>query len=989
MPWGRWQYPALVEPFPAEPITVEKWFRQLSDPVRRRPIPAEFQAFAFVNLYKEEPWTKAWRLQPPDPVRVRPRPINAPYFFFVYPFTEEPWTKAWHRQQPDPVRIPPRPLNAPYLSFVYPFTEEPWTKAWATRSPDPVRIPPRPLNAPYLAFVAPTITETITVDKWFRQTAEPLRVPPRPLNAPYSSLVYPWTEEPWTKGWGCKLPDLPPRGSPRAAEYPAFFYGWKFAEEPERKGWGCELPDLPILARRQIPSPHLFFVYVPTAAETITVDKWYRPTSEPVRLKPRSVEFPAFSFANLFTEEPATKAWNRQQPDPIRIPSRPLNAPYLSFVYVPAAAAAGPRPPNALLTYPWIEEDADEIFTRAPRQPVLTPVSGSSPLTVSSAGMYVWTAPAGVTSVTVKCWGGGGGGGGGAKGTYLGAGAGGGGGGFSQKAISVTPGANYIFAVGSGGAAGAAAANGKDGKDTFFVDVSTVLAKGGGGGGVGKSSTLDWSASGTPGLSSQGVGTVKYSGGYGGRGPGTQTYSGPDGGGGGGSSGGTGSNGSSGSDGSTGGSGTGGAGGTAPSGGANGGHGEAGVDGTGGENGYVPGAGGGGGGANSSTQYSGMAGASGQVVLSWVVPNPLIPPTLTLPRREDEDSDPQAYLRILYPTPQRAQAFTRPTAFAPPLQRRGALRLIEDEEDLESRLRWIRFLRPPPVAPHIVPPPFIFLRPGLLEELQEEVFLRRILTQGIAPAVSRPPPRPLPFYLVRPDDFSELQEEDFLRRISPRLLDYGRRSSGVRGLYRVFNTAGYRLFRKLGSPPAEGDTPWTTSASLPVTPIDTFSTGTWYISVSYFNGVIDSGFLPVGPAGETYLRLDVAAGGAQVDGPPRGPLDVHLEQRAGGVVRVVAVYAEAGDLHADTWAIGYTTNGVDPVAGSPVATVAVPSAGLAVLSYDLPAQVDGTTVKVRIQTRRGTSYSEGSEVIPVVVAVTGPTAPLGAERWPGQLPEDI
>jgi hypothetical protein len=85
------------------------------------------------------------------------------------------------------------------------------------------------------------------------------------------------------------------------------------------------------------------------------------------------------------------------------------------------------------------------------------------------------------------------------------------------------------------------------------------------------------------------------------------------------------------------------------------------------------------------------------------------------------------------------------------------------------------------------------------------------------------------------------------------------------------------------------------------------------------------------------------------------------------------------------------------VADTPDVTVAMTVGGFQILEYDLPAQADGVTLKVRLQTRRndGTDgapdwiYSEGSTVKSIVIAVTGPTAPLTGERWAGPLPEDF
>jgi hypothetical protein len=217
----------------------------------------------------------------------------------------------------------------------------------------------------------------------------------------------------------------------------------------------------------------------------------------------------------------------------------------------------------------------------------------------------------------------------------------------------------------------------------------------------------------------------------------------------------------------------------------------------------------------------------------------------------------------------------------------------------------------------------------------------------------------------------------------------------VRGLYRVFNPAVYRFYWGT-SPPAEGDTPDATSATLPYSPSATFSgTGTWYFSASYFNGALDSGFLPVGPNGATSLRLDLAAD-VETGGPPAAPLDVRLEARAGGVVRILALYVEASANRADEWAIPYTVDGSTPAEDAPDISREITASGPAVLQEDLPAVADGTTVKVRVQTRRndGTEaspdwvYSDGSTVLTITADAVGPGAPLDAETWPGQLPAE-
>jgi len=217
----------------------------------------------------------------------------------------------------------------------------------------------------------------------------------------------------------------------------------------------------------------------------------------------------------------------------------------------------------------------------------------------------------------------------------------------------------------------------------------------------------------------------------------------------------------------------------------------------------------------------------------------------------------------------------------------------------------------------------------------------------------------------------------------------GKYYSAMRGRYRVFNAAVYRFYRDDAAPPAEGDSPYATSATLPDEPADAFADGTWYLSVSYFNGVLDSGFLPLGPAGETCLRLDVS-GGQQTGSPPAGPLDWRLEIRPAGVVRIHGVYCQSdADLRAGQWSIAYTTDGGDPPEDTPDAYVEMSCGALEVLQYDLPAQSNNTTVKVRLQTRRNDGswvYSESSTIEAATAATESAAELLYAQKWTGRLP---
>ena len=98
----------------------------------------------------------------------------------------------------------------------------------------------------------------------------------------------------------------------------------------------------------------------------------------------------------------------------------------------------------------------------------------------TSAGTFSWTAPAGVTEVSVVCVGGGGGG---SQGTSAGSGAGGGGLGWRNR-IPVTPGAAYTVVVGAGGTRPTTTSTGSGGNggQSYFITASGPTGVAGNGG---------------------------------------------------------------------------------------------------------------------------------------------------------------------------------------------------------------------------------------------------------------------------------------------------------------------------------------------------------------------------------------------------------------------------------------------------------------------------------------------------------------------------
>ena len=222
----------------------------------------------------------------------------------------------------------------------------------------------------------------------------------------------------------------------------------------------------------------------------------------------------------------------------------------------------------------------------------------------------------------------------------------------------------------------------------------------------------------------------------------------------------------------------------------------------------------------------------------------------------------------------------------------------------------------------------------------------------------------------------------------------GIRLASARGLYRIFNAAQYRFYWSDSAPPVAGGGPQETDTTLAHTSTATFADGTWYLSVSSFDGVLDSGFLPIGPNGQTYLTM-ILSGGVLQPTPPSPPANAVLNVMAGGVIQIVAHYSNVpdGTNAAANWAIAYTTDGSTPASSSPSLTPAMAAGStLQILQYSLPAQTGGTVVKVQLQTARALgggafAYSTPGAVLAATAITAGPTASLGIQSWPGQPPQ--
>jgi len=234
----------------------------------------------------------------------------------------------------------------------------------------------------------------------------------------------------------------------------------------------------------------------------------------------------------------------------------------------------------------------------------------TSPQIFTSSGTF--TPPAGVTSITVECWGGGGAGGSAQKTGSINntGGGGGGGGGYAKGTVAVTPGNPYTVTIPAAATAPASGfsdntASTSGSVVTFTGDSGSVTANGGTGGRncVQSASSRGGGAGGTGGNFNGGAGAGGGTGstGYGGGG-GAGASDNQNGNGGSGTSGGGTTTGSDSNH-------NGGAGGAGKANGSNG----------GGTGGTAPGGGGGGAYCSSVSTQRGGAGAPGRIIISWTV----------------------------------------------------------------------------------------------------------------------------------------------------------------------------------------------------------------------------------------------------------------------------------------------------------------------------------------------------------------------------------
>lgn len=237
-----------------ETVTLDKWHRSFSDPVRKLGLPtAEQQSFAFVKAdpFAESVSVDRW-LQPLDQPTLAKRKTQPDAVSFVAPQVITGWQQ---------------PFDRPTLRRGLP-TAQQQTFAFVQAAP---------------------FAETVSVDRWLRALSEP-RWSRRPVayQLPATFWPYPLPNVDAPVGVYSIYPDRTRRNSLLVAQqqYLAFVKAAPFAESVSVDRWLRALSEPPVKARVSIAAAQQQSVIVAPAVD-VSVAGWLRPLSEP-RRSPRS-----------------------------------------------------------------------------------------------------------------------------------------------------------------------------------------------------------------------------------------------------------------------------------------------------------------------------------------------------------------------------------------------------------------------------------------------------------------------------------------------------------------------------------------------------------------------------------------------------------------------------------------------------------------------------------------------------------------------------
>lgn len=301
-------------PAPAEAITVDKWHRPLSEPVRTKP-PLPVGAQQTLAFYPN-PITKIDWFEPLSEPSVKiKKPVAQQQFRAWGAFTPEVVTvDKWFKELETPVRLKIG-LSAAAQQFYTTDTEPTVSFSWYNWLTEPVRLKPglgawqqqfftidtepvvsfgwfnwlsepsvksKKSVAQQQEYASPVfVSETITVDKWFRWLEEPVRLK-RGLSAALQQFYTTDTEPTVSFSWfnGLAEPSVRVKSGLSTANQPFIAYPY-FAEVIFPDKWYAPWRDPVRIKLGLATNGQQFLAHIPFVEDTTYESKWHQPWSEP------------------------------------------------------------------------------------------------------------------------------------------------------------------------------------------------------------------------------------------------------------------------------------------------------------------------------------------------------------------------------------------------------------------------------------------------------------------------------------------------------------------------------------------------------------------------------------------------------------------------------------------------------------------------------------------------------------------------------------
>lgn len=257
--------------------TIDEWFRPLSEPTRRKVSVANQPSYTH-DPTPFVPGPDSWQRPLSEPVLAKPKTHTQPDWY-PQPIAGDTTVDEWHRPLSEPVRRKVSVANQPSLAWTpQPIADDTRLDEWYSPLSEPVRRAVRYQSEVYYAPYVEVVVEEVTLDKWYAPLSEPVR-PKRKAEEGYA-----WAPQPIAGDVRLGYEPLSEPVRPKPKQYESFFWSYTLVVvQSGNDDVRAAQFDSEILSRRSVLYPTHFEPIRFVSDEVVTVDKWFRPLSEPVR----------------------------------------------------------------------------------------------------------------------------------------------------------------------------------------------------------------------------------------------------------------------------------------------------------------------------------------------------------------------------------------------------------------------------------------------------------------------------------------------------------------------------------------------------------------------------------------------------------------------------------------------------------------------------------------------------------------------------------